>query len=189
MRAYFSAALFQKDKLGDNYRRIVDCLVSKGYQVLEDTTKVTLDDAIAKSDKERVDYYKNVLKWVDRSDVVVVEASFPSTLSIGHEISLALEKNKPVVVMYLNGRDPSFMLGLRSDRVIWAKYSGSDLEETLGNALVKAKNMADVRFNFFVSPRILNYLDWVAKKRMTPRSVFLRDLIEREMKKDKEFRE
>jgi len=31
-------------------------------------------------------------------------------------------------------------------------------------------------------------LDWVAQKRMQPRSVFLRNLIDREMKKDKEFK-
>lgn len=189
MRAYFSAALFQKDKLGDKYKRIVETISKVGYQVFEDTTKVSLEEAINKSDKERVDYYKNVLKWIDRADVVVVEASFPSTLSIGHEISLAVEKSKPVIVMYLEGRDPSFMLGLRSDKIIWVKYSDKDLEAGLRGALKQAKEKADVRFNFFVSPKILAYLDWVAKKRMIPRSVFLRDLIEKEMRKDREFKE
>jgi len=55
--------------------------------------------------------------------------------------------------------------------------------------LEEAKRRMDVRFNFFVSPKILAYLDWVAQKRMVPRSVFLRNLIEKEMKKDKGFRE
>jgi hypothetical protein len=45
-----------------------------------------------------------------------------------------------------------------------------------------------VRFNFFVSPKILTYLDWVGQKRMIPKSVFLRNLIEREMKKDRDFK-
>lgn len=188
MKAYFSAALFQKDTFGEYYKRIVDHLEKLEYQVFEDTTKVTLDDAVNKSDSERISYYKNVIKWIDRSDVVVVEASFPSTLSIGHEISVAVDKNKPVIVMYMKGRDPSFMLGLQSDKILWVKYSKDDLEKQLENALGEAKDKSDVRFNFFVSPKILNYLDWVAQKRMIPRSVFLRNLIEREMKKEKDFK-
>jgi len=51
-----------------------------------------------------------------------------------------------------------------------------------------ANKNIDVRFNFFVSPKIISYLDWVSKNRMVPRSVFLRELIEKEMKKDKDFR-
>jgi hypothetical protein len=188
MKAYFSGALYQKDKLDDKYQRIVNTLSSEGFEVLEDTTKVSLEEALRKSDDEREDYYKKVVKWIDRCDVAVVEASFPSTLSIGHEITLAVGKNKPVVVMYLEGRDPSFLLGLKGDKIIWTKYNQENLEKVLAEALARAKDQSDVRFNFFVSPKILNYLDWVAKKRMIPRSVFLRDLIEKEMKKDKDFK-
>ena len=69
------------------------------------------------------------------------------------------------------------------------EYTEENIEETIREALNKIKDYSDVRFNFFVSPKILNYLDWIAQKRMIPRSVFLRNLIEREIKKDKEFKE
>ncbi|HAP37346.1 hypothetical protein A2574_03230 [Candidatus Shapirobacteria bacterium RIFOXYD1_FULL_38_32] len=189
MKAYFTAAIFQKDKFDDKYNQIVDILKSNDFEVFEDTTKVSYQEAIDKTDSERVDYYKRVLKWIDKSNLVVAEASFPSTLSIGHEITLASEKGKPVIVLYMKGRDPSFLLGLKSEKVIWVEYNDNNLKEVLTEALVKAKDQSDVRFNFFVSPKILNYLDWIAKKRMTPRSVFLRDLIEKEMKKDKEYKD
>lgn len=188
MKAYFTAALYQKAKFDDKYHQIVEILKQNDFDVFEDTTKVSLEEAVDKSDSERVDYYKRVLKWIDKSNLVVAEASFPSTLSIGHEITLASEKGKPVIVLYMEGRDPSFLLGLKSDKIIWVEYNEKNLSEMLTKALVKAKDQSDVRFNFFVSPKILNYLDWVAKKRMTPRSVFLRDLIEKEMKKDKEYK-
>jgi hypothetical protein len=62
------------------------------------------------------------------------------------------------------------------------------MEKILWDSLKEAKCLIDMRFNFFVSPKILNYLDWVGHKRMIPKSVFLRNLIEREMKKDREFK-
>lgn len=63
----------------------------------------------------------------------------------------------------------------------------NNLDGILAKAVEDAMKHADVRFNFFVSPKILAYLDWVAQKRMIPRSVYLRNLIEKEMKKNKDF--
>jgi hypothetical protein len=189
MKVYFSGALYQKDKFIENYNTIVSTLNKLGCSVFEDTTKVTLKEAVDKTDQQRVDYYKQVIKWIDKCDLVVVEASFPSTLSIGHEISLAIEKGKPVVVLYEDQKEPTFMLGLQNDKLVWVKYEKGNLNKLLADAIEDAKKKSDVRFNFFVSPKILSYLDWVAKKRMIPRSVFLRDLIEKEMRKDKEFKE
>ena len=68
------------------------------------------------------------------------------------------------------------------------EYDKQNIENLLDKATEEAKKEIDVRFNFFVSPKILTYLDWVAQKRMIPRSVFLRNLIEREIKKEKEFK-
>jgi len=62
-----------------------------------------------------------------------------------------------------------------------------DLEEILKMACGEAKEQMDTRFNFFISPLHQTYLDWIAKHRKIPRSVYLRDLIERDMAQNKEF--
>jgi hypothetical protein len=188
MKIYFSGALYQKEKLLDSYRRIVDLLKKEGHKVLEDTLSMPLNKALDMDDEQRVSNYRNIVKWIDQADFSVIEGSFPSTLHIGHEITLAIEKAKPVVVLYRTGAEPTIFKGLKDDRIIWVEYNDQNLEAVLKKAIVMAKKTVDVRFNFFVSPKILNYLDWVAQKRMEPRSVFLRDLIEKEMKKDKEFK-
>jgi hypothetical protein len=102
---------------------------------------------------------------------------------------LALEKNKPVIGLHLIGREPILFKGMKNTKIKWIQYTSENLRQLLLDAIEEAKRNIDVRFNFFVSPKILAYLDWVAQKRMIPRSVFLRNLIEREMKKDKEFKE
>jgi hypothetical protein len=50
-----------------------------------------------------------------------------------------------------------------------------------------ASDQQDTRFNFFISPKHQNYLDWIAKYKKVPRSVYLRELIETDMANNSEF--
>jgi len=137
--------------------------------------------------KTKVDNYKESIDCVKKADLVIMEVSGHS-MSIGYLISKALEISKPVIALYKKGHAPSFIKGIMDSKLIITEYENETVAETLDVAINKAKNLVDVRFNFFVSPKILTYLDWVAQKRMVPRSVFLRNLIDREIKKDKEFK-
>jgi len=77
----------------------------------------------------------------------------------------------------------------RNERLIAIKYDvKSDLKKLLGEAIEYAAEKQDVRFNFFVSPEIQQYLDWVAKYKRTPRAVYLRELLERDMKENKDWK-
>jgi len=110
------------------------------------------------------------------------------SVSMGFILSKAMEENKPVIAMYTSDMDPVFVKGIVNSKLIMAEYDKNNLEQVISDSINKAKCLVDMRFNFFVSPKILNYLDWIAQKRMIPKSVFLRNLIEREMKKDREFK-
>jgi hypothetical protein len=187
MNIYFSAAIYQKGQFGEAYKRIVETLVSAGHVVFQDTTTTTLGEALEKDDSQRIEYYRKVLKWIAKSEVVVLEVSFPSTLHIGHEISLALEKGKPVVGLYQKGFEPSFFLGLEDEKLVWVEYELDKLKNEIENALELATEKMDTRFNFFISPKHQRYLDWVSKHKKVPRAVFLRRLIEEDMQKNPDF--
>lgn len=190
MKVFFSGSRNFIEEYGAWYEKIKKVLKSNGMEVIDNTVIRISKNAINFPDEEKITLYKNLIKLMDKSDICVFEGSYPSTIHIGHEITLAIEKNKPVIILYSDkpGREPMLFKGLNSEKVIWVNYSEANLEKLLDEAIEKAKKIIDVRFNFFVSPKILAYLDWVAQKRMIPRSVFLRNLIEREMKKDKEFK-
>jgi len=191
MKVFFSGSRNFKEEYGKRYQEIIRVLKSEGLEVFDNTVIRIPKEVVKFPEEEKVAIYHNFVKLMDKSEVCVFEASYPSTIHIGHEITLAIEKNKPVIILYSDkpGCEPMLFRGLNSERVIWVSYNEENVSELLKEALNKAKKIIDVRFNFFVSPKILNYLDWVAQKRMIPRSVFLRNLIEREMKKDKEFKE
>lgn len=187
MKVYFSAAIYQSKEFGSIYRRIVATLEKQGHTVSQDTTETSLDEAVNKNDDQRVRYYKKVLGWIAAADLVVLEVSFPSTLHIGHEITLALDKGKPVVALYKKGHEPSFFLGLEHEKLLWVEYSDQDLEKTLVESLDFAMQQVDVRFNFFISPRIGSYLDWISKNKRLPRAVYLRRLIEEDMNRNNDY--
>lgn len=188
MKVYFSASRFYKGENLKNYESILEVLKGSGLEVMDGSATRLSPLGYKMPDKEKEDLYKSVVKMMDKSDFCVFEASYPSTLHIGHEITLAISKNKPTIVLHTKEREPILFKGMKSDKVTWIEYTAEGLKGSLTKAVENAKRNMDVRFNFFVSPKILNYLDWVAQKRMEPRSVFLRDLIEKEMKKDKEFK-
>lgn len=190
MKVYFSGSRFYRDQYNEIYQKIVKFLREDGFEVIDNTVDKWKQGKESLSEGQKFDFHKEIVKSLDKSDFSVFEASFPSTLHIGHEITLAIEKGKPVIVMYSDepGKEPMLFKGVSTEKVIWVPYNKETIESALFKAVGTAKQNSDVRFNFFVSPKILTYLDFIAQKRMIPRSVFLRDLIEREMKKDKEYK-
>ena len=187
MKVYFTASMAGKQKYGQNYMAVVKVLRKLDVEVFEETIEPSAEYVHKEiSDEEKVEYYKKVVKWMNSVDVVVCEASY-SSLSIGHEISLALEKNRPVIVLYSEGEAPHFLVGVQSDKLLVQKYNLSNLEEVIKEALEYAASQQDTRFNFFVPPRIASYLDLVAIKKRVPRAVYLRGLILKEMEGDSEF--
>lgn len=170
-----------KEKYQKNYEDIVSAMKKFGNEVFEETIQPSKKYVYEEiGDDEKVAYYKKVLGWMNQADVVVVEATH-SSLSIGHELTVALEKGKPVIVLYSEGEAPHFLVGVKSDKLQVMKYSLSTLEKVLKDSMAYATENIDTRFNFFISPKISNYLDWVAKKKRMPRAVYLRKLLEEAM--------
>ncbi len=191
MKIYFSAAIYAKDKYGKYYEQITKTLESLGHSVQHDqiTGVVTLEELKGRPQDKTNEYYKKVLRWMNAADIVVFEASFPSSLNIGHEITLALDKGKPVVVFYKKGFDSIFLNGLHSDKLFLVEYDDGNVAETVKDSIDYAKDQSDTRFNFFLPPSLMSYMDWISEKRKVPRSVYLRELIERDRERNREYNE
>lgn len=187
MKAYFVASIKGRDKYLPNYKRIIELLKKYSIGIIENTIKPSESAVYSLSDEDKIKYYKRVLEWISSSDILIAEASYPS-IGVGYEISIAVDKGKPVIVLYEEGATaPHFIEGVQSDKLVIEKYSMNNLDEVLKGSIDYATEQQDTRFNFFISPKIGNYLNWVAKKKRLPRAVYLRRLIEEDMKNDKEY--
>ncbi len=189
MKIYFTASLRGKSEFGDNYTKIVGHLEKEGDKIVSKHVFENDFAQVAAQDKpEAINSYQKLIRGIKKADVFVAEVSTQS-LSVGYEITEAIKLNKPVIVLYMGDRRPSMLFGSGYEKLQMVQYDEKNYKALIDKAVNEAKKHSDVRFNFFVSPKILAYLDWIAQKRMVPRSVFLRNLIEREMKKDKEFKQ
>lgn len=188
MKIYFTAAITNiPSEHQESYKKIVKELEALGYKVTADhILDKTVEKLAKQSEEEAKTLYRKMMVWKHQSALIVVEGSYPS-FGVGQEITYALSNKKPVIVLHLKGRKPHILTGLEAEYLYIVEYDQQNLKKTLLEYIDYAKETADTRYNFFISPEIDSFLDWVSKKRKLPRAVFLRQLIEEDMKNNKRY--
>lgn len=189
MKVVFIASHSQRKELGDSYKKINDALESHGHDVFTGNLFSPERDTALETKTHREGWYKEVLQHIKGAELVVIEISYPSTANVGHILTQALDLGKPVIALYKSGRDPFFLRGRIDEKLTLLEYTDGDIDSVVSSALDYAASIQDVRFNFFISPQIGTYLDWISKIKRIPRAVYLRRLIENDMNTNKEFEE
>ena len=188
MKIYFTASARGKELYSDNYTKIYKLIEDLGHKNLDNLVlKINPQKFYSGDQEDQADLYKNTVKLIKKADVIILEVSTPS-LSMGYVMDRALDEGKPVIILYQKGVNPFFASGIKEERLQVLSYSLKDIREVLKDAIEEAKEQMDVRFNFFISPKIGVYLDWIAKNKKRPRAVFLRRLIEEHMERNKEYK-
>src|SRR3972149_3138987 len=178
MIVYFTASIKGKGLYEENYLKIIDILKSKNYSVISDhiiknnPAKIQLE-----SKDERLAFQKQLDEWINSAEVVVAETSFPS-ISVGFEISLALARGKPVLILYAEGHPPSLLAHHENEKLVCEKYTFDTVADIIEDFLNYAKGTEESRFTFFITSQIASYLEEVSKNEKLPKSVYLRKLIE-----------
>ncbi len=189
MKIFFTASHEGKKYFENYYKKIAATIKELGYEQMEDDV-LTVSTAkffenLEKGGKQtNTDLYKRKMKSIQEADICVYECSINS-LSLGFLIEKTLDLNKPTVVLYLKDNIPYFLLGANEEKLILKSYNDDDLKQVLKQALLEAQSMKDKRFNFFIGPELLSYLDKVSKARGITKSTFIRNLLLDHMKKNK----
>jgi hypothetical protein len=188
MKIYFGTSISQMDEeLKRSCNLILDQLRDLGHTIYHETiVEKNKDYYVAQTDDEAIDLQKELTKMKKASDLIIFEVTKKS-IGIGQEIALALTLNKPVIALYKKGNRPHVLRDEGGDRLMLVSYIDSKLREVLVDSIEYASSHQDVRFNFFISPHIGNYLNWISQHKKLPRSVYLRNLIERDMMENKEY--
>ena len=190
MKIYFSAPISNvSDQARKNYSLIIETLKKLGHNTLSDHLTNKDGDALSKqTSKESLENQRLMTKRKNQADLIVIEASTPS-FGIGQEITYSLQNNKQVIILHLEDHKPHLLLDEGQDLLFIYEYRADNLEDVLTKAIDEAREKVDVRFNFYISPEIGRYLDWISQNKKIPRSVFLRGLVERHLKADKEYKD
>jgi len=192
MTIFFSGSLYGKKKYADRYTKIVDIVEQNGHRIAADhilnTSHEEIQNRPARDDAKQ---FKKILESIKRSDALFVELSHPSS-SAGFFIAQALNLGKPVVIFFAGEEEPHLLksLELLSEKLAVVRYRDTlDLDTEVPLMLDFVSEAQDTRFNFFVTPDIASYLDWVSKERRIPRSVYLRRLIDEDMNQNSSYLE
>jgi len=185
MRVYFTASIYHRKELLDDYKAIISSLKKLGITKVfsEDILDITLHDALNNSEIEREKWLTTWRKYIRDCDFAVAEISYPSTLNIGFEINNILERGKPVIGLYKEGKDPIFTSELHSRRLIKTSYTKENLKDVLAWAIEEAKEIINKRFTFIVPPEIGDFLEDSYKSHGITASDLIRDLVKKEMVK------
>ena len=183
MKAYFTASIFHREELLEDYKAIISSLKQLGVNKVfsEDTLDIPLQKALDNSEVERKKWITTWKKYIHDCDFAVAEISYPSTLNIGFEIHNIIERGKPVIGLYKEGKDPIFTSELHSRRLIRSSYTGENLKDVLSWAIGEAKEIINRRFTFLVPPEISGFLDNAYKSYGITASDIIRDLVKKEM--------
>ncbi len=188
MKIHFMSTVVDGDK--DDFKKIVTVIESLGHELIsKHILERNPSDIRKESPAEAELYSRKVHTWIKKSDIVVFETT-KQDVSLGFEVATALNLGKPVVILYRKDlAEPPYLLrGIDVDKLQVLGYDTNTLEEMVQVALEYAQEAADVRFNFFISPSIGHYLDWVSQNKKIPRSVYLRSLIDQDIAINEEYK-
>ncbi len=190
MKIFFSGAYTDDKRLLSFYKRIYDYIVKLGYvhnddDIIGHTYENFKSVVFQEKDSDFNKHYLKKIKNIASADICVFEVSNHS-LGVGFLIQKALDSGKPVLALYCQDNVPIFLSGLEDERFALKQYSDETLEKTLKEGLDMVRERRDKRFNFFISPKLLEYLESASGKDGVTKSRFIRNLIVRHVQKRKE---
>lgn len=180
MKVYFTASVRGVAEFGKNYKKIYDVVEMLGGEHVDDFV-VSEGASIKKSRtyEEQTEIFRFVNRCIKQVDLVVLELSVPS-LSMGFIIREALERNKPVIGLYLPEHEPSIVMGVNNQRLRLVEYGLGDVEERLAEAVREMVDFAEHRMTVIMPSEIMIRLNEVAEKGMS-KSEYIRALIRQDI--------
>lgn len=181
MKVFFSYSISGKPLYSKQYNTISKYLESHSYtNTNNEINSVEPEEFYKKIQKSGYELgaklYNDLLIRIRKSDLCVFESSAHS-LSTGYLIQKSLELNKPTIALYMENCLPHFLTTIDEDKFQLIQYNDTNLENKLDSAIDAASKMSDKRFNFFISPKLLTYLNEASKADGVTKSTFIRNLI------------
>lgn len=194
MKIYFTASTVEFNRYKKTYFAIRDYLVQENHTLTRDWLKHT-GEKINDGDLNVRDIkaiYKKCVLAINQAQLVIIEDTV-SNFSTGHQITLALQKQKPTLVLWQGKKhryfNQMFIHGIDSEHLEIAEYKPNNLETIITAFINKYQDYNNkTRFNLVLNQYERNYLDWVQFNRGTNRTKIIKTSIDELINNDKEYR-
>lgn len=181
MNIYFTASLAAKEKYIQQYKNIINYLQGLGHIVYaQHITEMTEAKVNELSREEILDFHKHLDKRIRNCDFVVADTSFHS-VSVGYELSLALWVGKPILIFHDKSGPPSLLRYDKGERITTVEYHSETYKTSITTFITNLTKKVDARFMLMIPPKISLHLEKISINERTPKSVYIRSLIEKDM--------
>jgi hypothetical protein len=182
MKIYFTAPIRGVDNIDESIRVIYETIKKLGYVHVDNIVERlnqgrSFYDKLDKGGKNtHTSYFDETVNKIKKADMNIFECSVPS-LGIGFQIEKSLDDNKPTIILYMKNSTPHFLAGTQNDKLFLKEYTKENLTQVVAEAIEEAKHAADKRFNFFISPSLLSFLEEESRRFDMTKSAFIRKLL------------
>ncbi len=166
------------------YNEMVEYLTSKGHHVV--TSNQTLDELIPMSYVEReavfTDFYHKLLDC----DLILAECTLQST-QVGFGLAFLRSRGKPIIILSMKAVNEMQTKGevySNEENLAVYEYAKDDMKSTVNEALSSMESHLDKRFTIIFPANLMNKLEDVSRKQKLPKAVYIRQLIEEDLKNE-----
>lgn len=194
MKIYFTCSTAEFNKYKKNYFAIRDFLVSEDHILTRDwlgRAKNRIDEGKMEIANIK-EIYKDCIDSLIEADLVIIEDTV-SNFSTGHQITLALQRQKPTLVLWCRPKHrhfhQTFIQGIESEYLEVKEYNIKNYKEIIRTFIKKYENAKQRnRFNLVISDMERKYLDWRQFNTHKSRTSIIRESIRKSMSDDAAYK-
>lgn len=166
------------------FKTIHQQIISMGHEhsnnFIEDID-IHFEKKMIKNKNAQKEFVKKIIKSISLSDICIFEATQPS-FGIGYLIEKSLSMAKPTIILFYKKNTSLVLPNIEDEKLITKVYTEKTLTKVLKQSLLIAKQRRDKRFNFYLSTKLLEYVDNLSKEEGVTKSKIMRDIILRDMR-------
>jgi antirestriction protein len=193
MKVYFTASTAEFVQYKQNYHAIRDFLVAEQHVLTRDWIG-RAEERIAKGQDVITDIkqiYKECIQALEDADAVIIEDSV-SNFSTGHQITVALQRQKPTLVLWSTPKHRhfknTFIQGIDSEYLEVAEYNLENYQEIVRKFLKKYEQARQRnRFHLVLSDNERKYLDWAQYNGGQSRTKIIRKALREQIDRDEDY--
>jgi len=183
LSSYRGQKQFEKE-----HRGLVAHLEKRGHQVMH-SLDTRLDHLISLSYIEREKIFLAFYEKLEACDLIFVECSVQST-QVGFGLSHLRSKGKPMIIVSIEGVAPEFAakgnIYSEVENMTIYEYTFATIARVVDDAIAFMEPRLDKRFTIIFPAHLLAKVENKAQKKKLPKAVYIRQLIEKDLKEDKE---
>jgi hypothetical protein len=193
MKIYFTCSTAEFLEHKKNYFAIRDLIVREGHILTRDwmrraTSRIEAGQEVLKDIQQ---IYDECIKGINDSELVIIEDTV-SNFSTGHQITIALQRQKPTLVLWSKPKHrhfkQTFIQGIKSQYLEVAEYNLDNYQEIIKKFIKKYENASHkTRFHLVIDDVERKYLDWAQYQKNKSRTNVIREALRKYLDGDEDY--